>query len=142
MLTKPAIAAGVRALLAVGLLLPPEALAKTQTVLGSVVITGAAPTDLSGVAVIHNPGFEKTTSQQIPPLAFPVFVDVDEDGASGVVLNKRFDTLVMLTNTTGSTLNNITLTLLGADGTTVLGTKTFNLGPHASTLIFLSDLLP
>ncbi len=142
MVTKRAIAAGVGALLAVGLLLPSKAPAKTQTVLGSVMITGVSPTDLSGVAAILNPGFEKSISQQIPPLVFPVFIDVDEDDVTGAVLTKRFDTLVALTNTTGSQLNNITLTLLAADGTTVLGTKTFNLGPHASTLIFLSDLLP
>jgi hypothetical protein len=142
MVTKRAIAAGVGVLLAVGLLLPPNALAKTQTVLGSLMITGASPTDLSGVAAIHNPGFEKTISQQIPPLVFPVFVDLDEDDVSGAVLNKRFDTLVTLTNTTGSPLNNITLTLLDASGATTLGMKTLNLGPHASVLVFVSDLLP
>lgn len=142
MVARHAVAVAAAALLAVGLLFAPMAQAKTQTVLRSLMITGASPTDLSGVAVIHNPGFEKTISQQIPPLAFPVFVDLDEDDATGTVLNKRFDTLVTLTNTTGNPLNNVTLTLLDASGANTLGATVVNLAPHASVLVLVSDLLP
>ncbi len=128
-------------LLVLGLLLPLGASAKTQTILGSVMITGVSPTDIVGVAVIHNPGFEKTISQQIPPLTFPVFVDVDEDDVSGAVLNKRFDTVVTLTNATAGPLDDITLTLLDASGTTALASTTIDLAANASAAVFLSDLL-
>jgi len=65
MLTRGAILISV--VLLVSLLLPQNSSAKTQTVLGSLTITGAGPTDLVGVVVTHNPGFEKTISQQLPP---------------------------------------------------------------------------
>lgn len=140
MVTKRATLLGI--LLVLGLLLPLGASAKTQTILGSVMITGVSPTDIVGVAVIHNPGFEKTITQQIPPLTFPVFVDVDKNDSGGAVLNKRFDTLVMLTNATAGPLNNIALTLLDASGTTTLASTTISLGAHASVAIFLSEVLP
>ena len=130
------------AFLVLGLLLPQAASARAQTILGSLTITGVSPTDLVGIAVIHNPGFEKTITQQIPPLTVPVFVDVDKDDSSGGVLTSRFDTLVVLTNTTGNTLINITLTLLDTDGNQLATMTINNLGAHASRTINVSDLLP
>jgi len=130
------------ALLLLGLLLPLGASASTRTVLGSLMITGVSPTDLVGVAVIHNPGFEKTITQQVPPLTFPVYVDVDKNDSNGAVQNRRFDTFIMLTNATAGPLNNIALTLLDASGATTLASTTISLGAHASVAIFLSEVLP
>ncbi len=123
------------------LLLPSGVSARTQTVLGSLTITGAASTDLVGVAVVHNPGFEKAITQQIPPFTTPVFVDVDKDDMTGQVVISRFDTIVVLTNTTAGTLH-LTLTILDASGMTTLATKMISLDPHATTAINLSALLP
>lgn len=129
------------ALLVLGLLLSTEASAKTQTVLGSLKITGAGPLELVGFALTHNPGFEKTITQQIPPFIVPVFVDVDKDDGNGQVLNSRFDTTVVLTNTTAVTLN-LTLTILDASGTQTLATSNISLAANATTAITLSALLP
>lgn len=122
MLTRRATLISV--VLLVNLLLPQNSSAKTQTVPGSLTITGAGPTDLVGVVVTHNPGFEKTISQQIPPFTVPIFVDGDTD------------------DTTGGTLN-LTLTILDASGTTTLATSMVSLPPpHATTAIDLSGPLP
>lgn len=124
-----------------GLLLPPGAAARTQTVLGSVTITGALPSELVGVVVDHNPGFEKTISLPVPPLTAPVFVDVDKDDMTGQIMNSRFETTVVLTNTTASPLT-LTLTILDAGGTSTLATKMISVGPHATALVNISGLLP
>ncbi len=124
-----------------GLLLPQGATARTQTVLGSLTITGASPSALVGVVVDHNPGFEKTITVPVPPFTAPVFVDVDKDDMSGQVVNSRFDTTVVLTNTTGMPLS-LTLTVLDASGTTTLATKMVSLAAHATTAINVSALLP
>ena len=134
-------AALISVVLLVSLLLPQNSSARTQTVLGSLTITGAGPTDLVGVAVTHNPGFEKTISQQIPPFTVPVFVDADVDDTSGQVVNSRFETTVILTNTTGGTLN-LTLMILDASGVNTLATSMVSLPPHATTSIDLSGPLP
>jgi hypothetical protein len=127
--------------LLVSLLLPQNSSAKSQTVLGSLTITGAGPTDLVGVVVTHNPGFEKTISQQIPPYTVPIFVDADVDDTTGQVVNSRFETTVILTNTTGATLN-LTLTIMDAGGTNTLATVPVTLLAHATTAIDLSGPLP
>jgi len=127
--------------LAAAVLLPQKSSAGTQTVLGSLTITGAGPTDLVGVVITHNPGFEKTISQQIPPFIVPIFVDGDTDDMTGQVVNSRFETTVILTNTTGGTLN-LTLTILDAGGTNTLATSMISLPPHATTAIDLSGPLP
>ena len=139
MLTRRATLISV--VLLVNLLLPQNSSAKTQKVFGSLTITGAGPTDLVGVAVTHNPGFEKTVSQQIPPFTLPVFVDADVDDNTGQVVNSRFETTVILTNTTGGTLN-LTLTILDASGVNTLATSLVSLPPHATTSIDLSGPLP
>jgi hypothetical protein len=75
------------ALLLVGLLLPQEVSGRTRTILGSLTKTaigGTSPTmELAGVAVAHNPGFEKTVTQQLPPITIPVFVDDGKDDMTG-----------------------------------------------------------
>jgi len=129
------------ALLLLGLFLSAEASAKTQTVLGSLRITGAGPSELVGFVVSHNPGFEKTITQHIPPFIVSVFVDVDKDNGNGQVVNSRFDTTVVLTNTTAGTLN-LTLTILDASGTQTLATSNISLAANATTAITLSALLP
>ena len=139
MLTRRATLISV--VLLASLLLPQNSSAKTQTVLGSLTITGAGPTDLVGVVVTHNPGFEKTISQQIPPFTVPIFVDVDTNDTTGDVVHSRFETTVILTNTTGGTLN-LTLMILDASGVNTLATSMVNLPPHATTSIDLSGPLP
>jgi hypothetical protein len=128
------------AVLLAGLLLPQPSTASTQTVLASLTITGAGPTDLTGVVITHNPGFEKTVSQGIPPYTVPVFVDQEVNDMTGQVVNSRFLTTVLLTNTTGGTLN-LTLTITDAGGTNTLATIPVSLPAHATTAIDLSEAL-
>lgn len=141
MRTKPSIC--LAAFLLLALLLPTGALAATHTILGSVTVTNgtftAPPTDLVGVAIIHNPGFVKTSSQQLPPYTAPIFLDVDTSDATGDVLNSRFETTLLLTNTGAA--KTIGLTILGAAGNQLAQT-TVNLGALATVLIELSSLLP
>ncbi len=130
----------VLVVLLVGPLLPQYSSAGTQTVLASLTITGAGPTDLTGVVVTHNPGFEKTISQPVPPYILPIFVDQDVDDMTGQVVNSRFLTTVILTNTTGETLD-LTLTIVDASGLNTLATSMISLPAHATTAIDLSDEL-
>jgi hypothetical protein len=126
--------------LVLGLLLPAQASASAKTILGSLHITGANLGELVGFAVSHNPGFEKNTTQHIPPFILSVFIDVDTDDGTGQVVNSRFDTLVVMTNTTAGTLN-LTLTILDASGTQTLATENISLAANATTAIALSSLL-
>jgi hypothetical protein len=131
--------------LLVGLLLPRLAWARPQTVLASATITGEAgaalTTELVGVAVTHNPGFEKTIVQQLPPFTVPVFVDVEKNDATGQVMISRFDTTLVLTNTTDDDLV-LEITVLDSTGTMVLASFNPTLAAHASLLIAVSSLLP
>lgn len=141
-------AALLSALLIIGLLLPVGVLATPLTVFGSLTITKAdgvpLTTEVMGFAVIANSGFEKNITQQIPPFTAPFFVDVDVGEPSGPsrkrpVLQSRFDTTVVLTNTTAAPLN-IELVLRDASGD-LLTTEAMTLEPHATAVIFLSELL-
>lgn len=135
------------ALLIIGLLLPVGVLATPLTVIGSLTITkpDGTPltTELVGFAVTANPGLEKTITQQIPPFTVPFFVDVDlgEPGPSGgkPVLNTRFDTMLVLTNTTSDSLS-IKLTLRDDSGAP-LTTEERTLDANATIVIVLSELL-
>lgn|SRR5574341_1137439 len=131
------------AFLLLALFLPTGASAATQTIVGSVTVTNAdftaPPTDLVGVAIIHNPGFEKTSSQQLPPFTAPIFLDVDTNDTTGDVVHSRFETTLMLTNTGGA--KTIGLIIRGAEGNQ-LAQETVNLGGFATVLINLSTLLP
>ncbi|MFN3476666.1 MAG: hypothetical protein ACK4Z6_03815 [Candidatus Methylomirabilales bacterium] len=135
------------ALLLLGLLLPVGASATPLTVIGSLTITKAdgtpLTTELVGFAVIANPGFEKTITQQIPPFTVPFFVDVDKEDSSGSsgekILKSRFDTTVVLTNTTPDSLN-IKLTLRDDSGA-LLTTEERTLDANATIVIVLSELL-
>ncbi len=130
-------------LLLLGLLLPwgASAKTKTETILGSLTITGATADQLVGVVVDHNPGFEKTITLHIPPFTVPIFLDEDkEEDMGGQVVTSRFDTTVVLTNTTGMPLS-LTLTVRDAGGM-VLATTTKTLGANATIMINLSTLVP
>jgi len=132
-------------------LLPVGASASPLTVVGSLTITGAGgaalTTQLVGIAMIANPGFEKNSTIQIPPFTLPVFVDgeaEDEEGSTSKskLLKKNFDTTLALTNTTGASLV-IELTLRDATGALLTPTPvSMTLLSHATEVIFVSDLLP
>ena len=134
----------VVALLMLGLLVPAGAWAAHVVALGSLTITGSgttlstAPPDLVGVAVIANPGLEKTITIQIPPYTFPVFVDKDPSNSS----SGNFDTLLALTNVSGAPLT-IKLTVHDTTGATVpLATDTFSIPVNGTLTVQLSTLLP
>jgi hypothetical protein len=106
------------ALLVVGLLVPGIAAARRGNMMGSLTISGDnLPNRLVGIAVVSNPGLEKTMVQQIPPFTVPVIVDVEfEDSSNGPrILNKNLDTTVVLTNVSSAPLT-VTLTLRDGDG--------------------------
>jgi hypothetical protein len=128
---------------AAALLLPQAGWAGSHTVLGSLNVTNANGSplttgDVVGLALIANPGMEKSISPQLPPYTVPVFIDVDTDSGDHVV-NSRFDTTVLLTNTTGSPLP-VLLTVRDAGGTT-LGSKTLTIAAHGTVAVVLSSLL-
>ena len=77
-------------LLGLGMALPATVSARPLTILGSLTITGnnnapLANSEITGFAVIANPGLEKTMVQQLPPYTIPVFIDgeaEDDDEAT------------------------------------------------------------
>jgi hypothetical protein len=131
------------AVLIIALMLPAGALAKRVTGGGSLTITkasGALTTELVVTAVLTNPGLEKTVTQQLPlpgPLYVLPFV-VNEDKSNPQ--QGDLDTILLLTNTTGSSLS-IILTLRALDGT-VLATSPQTLSANQTLVLFISDLLP
>lgn len=126
--------------LLLGALLPGEVLARRVTVLGSLTVTkadlSALTTEVTGIAVISNPGFEKTMAQQLPPFVIPVFADKETDNPG----QGSLDTLVALTNTTDSALA-LLLTLRNAAGT-VLSATPLALPARGTAALFVSDLVP
>jgi hypothetical protein len=127
------------------LLLPVAAYAKRITAAGSVEFTNDNGGDLVGklvvVTVMSNPGLEKTVTQNAPLAGniyvLPFFVD-QETGNSGP---GNLDTVMALTNTTGDPLS-IKLTIRGADGAELPGSgEVIELGPHATKVVVLSDVL-
>jgi hypothetical protein len=124
------------------LLVPGETAAKRILLLGSVRVDKVTPGgpvapedgELTGLAVIMNPGLEKTMAQQLPPYTIPVFVDVDNGGGPNL------DTLLALTNTTAAPLE-VQVTLYDRTGT-VLGTRTVTLAGHATESFPVSSLVP
>jgi hypothetical protein len=132
---------------AVALLLPGAGWAGPHTVFGSLTVLNASPApdgsplnpgDIAGLAIIANPGMEKTISEELPPYTVPIFVDVDEDNAQQIV-KSRFDTTAVLTNTTGSQLS-VLLIVRDAAGTT-LGSETLTIPAHGTAVVMLSSLL-
>ncbi|MBI3780352.1 MAG: hypothetical protein HY278_04735 [candidate division NC10 bacterium] len=133
----------VGTLLLLALLLPKQTWARTQTILGSVTILNAtfsAPaSDLVGIAVIHSPGFAKSTTQPLPPLTAPFFVDVDKDDTTGKVVNSRAETTLILTNTGGAT----TIGLIVRDAVgSQFGQNSVTLAGFGTVTIDISALLP
>ena len=125
------------------LLLPQVGWAGSHTVLGSLIVTKADGSplttgDVVGLALIANPGLEKSMAPQLPPYTVPVFIDVDTDSGDHVV-NSRFDTTVLLTNTTGSPLP-VLLTVRDAGGVT-LGSQMLTIAAHGTAAVMLSSLL-
>jgi hypothetical protein len=106
------------ALLVAVLLVPGIAAARRGNVVGSLTISGDnLPNRLVGIALVANPGLEKTMVQQLPPFTVPVIVDVEFDDSSNGprILNKNLDTTVVLTNVSSTPLT-VTLTLRDGDG--------------------------
>ena len=131
----------------VGVVLLPTAIAAGPvTMLGSVKIEAADASDLTGklvgVAVIANPGLEKTISQQIPSFTLPVFVDGDKaDGPRPrPFLNRRLDTTMLLTNTHTGALN-IVVKLRDASGALVSSTP-YSLAQDATIIVHVSGIVP
>jgi hypothetical protein len=126
---------------------PASALAANNNIVGSLTIAAASPapaltTELVGVAIIANRGFEKTVSQQIPPFTVPVVV-TDDQGQSATSANLsqiNVDTTLILTNTTATPLN-LVLTLYDADGV-IKSTTPLSVGAHATVMKRVSELLP
>ena len=132
-------------LLVVTVLQPIGASAGSVSMVGSVTITGAGgvalTTQLTGFAVVANPGLEKGITIQVPPFTFPVFVEGENaDGSVGKLLKKNVDTTLVLTNTTAAALP-IEVTLRDANGT-VLSLTLESLAARATNVTFVSDLLP
>ena len=130
-------------ILTMALLLPLPVFAGPHTVLGSLTLTKADDTaltnEVTGFAVLTKPGFDRNITQPIPPFTLPIFVDDDRDDA-GRILFFRFDTLVVLTNTTGGSVQ-IKLTVRNAAGDAILGSATRTLDPHATIVVALSSLM-
>lgn len=136
-------------LLLAGLVLPAAAPARPVTVLGSLVITGdgggaLTNSEITGFAVIANPGLEKTMVQQLPPYTIPVFIDGDgPDGGppnSLRILRRNLDTTVVLTNTTNLPLT-IEVTVRNAVGAVIAGPTDMLFAAHQTKTFQVSDLL-
>ncbi len=127
-------------LVLLGLLLPTRVSARTVTVLGSATISGSASSALVGVAVAHNPGFEKTVTVPIPPLTMPVFVDVDKHDITSQVVTSRFDTTLVLTNT--GSAGAIVVTVFDTTGTTLATSSSVTIAAKGTVTIDISSLLP
>lgn len=126
-------------LVLVGLLLPTRVLARTVTVLGSATISGSASSTVVGVAVAHNPGFEKTVTVPIPPLTVPVFADVDKDNVTSHVVTSRFDTTLILTNTGAA--GSLVVTVFDTAGSTLVISPAMPIAAKGTVTINISDLL-
>ena len=133
------------------LALPVAAPARPVTVLGSVAITGVAAgvefdltNQITGFAVIANPGLEKTMVQQIPPYTLPVFIDGDgPDGSPSLrLLRRNLDTTVVLTNTTNAILIIRVKIWRGAGTEPPLSLTDITFNPHETKTFQVSDLLP
>ncbi len=136
----------------VGLLLAFPAMAPAATFLGSVTITctpsPCAAGAIVGFAVTANPGLEKTITQPLPPFAgavtVPVITDSDEDSTGGGprILRRNLDTVLVLTNTTGSGLT-VQLTVRDADGgDPPVGTGSVLIPAGGTRAVLLSTLVP
>lgn len=147
-------------LLLLALLLPRGVSAATETVLGSLHITAGAATatcaapapltdNLFGVVTLANPGLEKTITNHIPPFTHPIFVDVEVEVENEMensgkrkvrVLERRLDTLVVLTNASATGCLSVKLTVLNAAGTATLNEQTISLNPGETQSVFLANL--
>jgi hypothetical protein len=120
--------------------------AANNNIVGSLTIAAASPapaltTELVGVAIIANRGFEKTVSQSIPPFTVPVVLSEDPASATSANLSQiNVDTTLILTNTTANVLS-LVLTLYDGAGV-VLSTTPLSVGAHATVMKHVSDLLP
>jgi hypothetical protein len=146
MRTKAAVLGSL--LLVLGLVLPSASWARREVVIGSLAVAKpggvALTTELVGLAIIANPGWEKMIVQQLPPFTIPVVLDAERDDGPGLPGPARkllhTDTVVMLTNTTASALD-IELTVRDGTGA-LLVTQVHTLDPHSTRVLLLSDELP
>jgi hypothetical protein len=123
------------------------AVAPAAGVVGSLTVAAAAgspaltPSDLTGVAIIANPGFEKTVTQSLPPFTVPVVVTGQAAAVTNATLGQAsVDTTLVLTNATAGALS-LELTLRDGAGA-VLSTTPLSLAAHATTVVLVSTLLP
>jgi hypothetical protein len=139
----------------VPVILPMQALAQQEVMVGSIAFNASA-SSVIGLVSIANPGFEKTITYQFPSppstsFTTPFFVDLDVGGAEsestpghGRVLNRNFDTTIVMTNTSLAGVT-IDLTFFDQAGNPINGTDTtpihVTLGPKATKALFVSNLL-
>jgi hypothetical protein len=139
----------------VPVILPTQALARQEVMVGSIAYSASAPSVI-GLVSMANPGFEKTITYQFPSppstsFTTPFFLDLDVEGEDaestprhGRVLNRNFDTTVVMTNTSLAGVT-IDLTFFDQAGNPINGTDTtpihVALGPKATTALFVSNLL-
>ena len=124
-----------------GLFAPPAVTARPIQVLGGLRVQHVLPSgafeplnpgDVTGLAVIMNPGIEKTMAQQLPPYMVPVFVDTQG--------GPNLDTLVALTNTLGVPIT-VRVTLHDQLGVEI-GGRTLTLPALGTESFFVSTLVP
>lgn len=134
--------------LVAALALPAAAPARPVTILGSLTVTGnnnlpLTNNEITGFAVIANPGLEKTMVQQLPPYTLPVFIDGDgPDGSPSLrLLRRNLDTTVVLTNTTNAPLT-IEVTVRNAAGAVIVGPTDMVFVANETKAFQVSDLLP
>jgi hypothetical protein len=122
------------------LLVPSLAGAKRVTVLGSLTVTlddGVAPLgvppvgQVTGLALMTNPGIEKNIPQQLPPFTIPMFTDKDKATGQG-----SLDTFVALTNTTSAPLD-VFIILRDGDGALLPGSPVARTIPGNGTIFFV-----
>lgn len=131
-----------------GMLFPAGALAKRVFIFGSLTIakctdvactnTTGLTTEFNGVVFLANPGLEKTIALQVPPFAFPVFVNTDTVSPGGGDL----DTTLALVNVSGGS-QTIKLILRDSNGTLITLTQDiFTVDADHTLNLSLSSLLP
>jgi len=141
--------------MSVPVILPAQALAHEEAMVGSIAYSASAPSVI-GLVAIANPGLEKTVTYQFPSppstsFTTPFFMDLDVEGEDaestprhGRVLNRNFDTTIVMTNTSLAGVT-VDLTFFDQAGKPINGTDTtpihVALGPKATTALSVSNLL-
>ena len=135
------LAAIASALLVAALLVPEVASARRTVVVGSLTIAGVnIQNAIVAMAVVSNPGLEKTIVQQMPPFTVPVVVDADlDDVPKPRVLGKNLDTTVIITNLIAAPVG-VTLIVRDGDGQ-IIGTLDVSIPGNGTRAVSLADAL-